>query len=483
MTSLKTTPNTEFNNGPHCFHPTVLREYDIRGIVGDTLNEADAYALGCAFGTKIRREGGQHVCVGYDGRESSPVFAEKLIAGLRSTGCNVENIGLGPTPMLYFAVKDRNADGGIMITGSHNPSEYNGFKMTLQHSSVFGEEILAIGDIASIGDFERGEGTLTTPDIQDEYVNRIFNDLKIDLLKDNPLNIVWDNGNGAAGEILRRLTAKLPGKHILLYDEIDGTFPNHHPDPTVDKNLIDLKRNVLENGYDLGIAFDGDGDRIGVIDEKGDILRCDALMTIYAKDVLKRHPGASIIGDVKCSQMMFDEIERLGGKPVMWNTGHSLVKAKMIEENAPLAGELSGHIFFKDGYYGFDDALYCAIRLMNSVAATTDPFSSLSSHLPKLFNTPEIRIEVDEAVKFDLVPQIAENLKSKIGPDFQINDIDGVRVTTPEGWWLLRPSNTQNVLVSRVEAKNIKALNQLKASVEQALSEIGYDFKFEESIK
>lgn len=472
MTSLKTTAD----NPHHNFHPTALREYDIRGIVGETLNEADAFALGCAFGTKIRRAGGQHVCVGYDGRESSPIFAEKLIAGLRSTGCNVENIGLGPTPMLYFAVKDRKADGGIMITGSHNPSEYNGFKITLQNSSVFGEEILALGDIAANGDFETGEGELTTPDIQDEYVTRLLRDLKID----RPLNIVWDNGNGAAGEILRRLTAQLPGKHILLYDEIDGQFPNHHPDPTVDKNLIDLKRNVLENGCDLGIAFDGDGDRIGVVDEKGDILRCDALMTIYAKDVLERHPGAAIIGDVKCSQMMFDEIERLGGKPVMWNTGHSLVKAKMIEENAPLAGELSGHIFFKDGYYGFDDALYCSIRLMNSVAATTEPFSSLSAHLPKLFNTPEVRVEVDEAVKFDLVPQIAENLKSKIGPDFQINDIDGVRVTTPEGWWLLRPSNTQNVLVSRVEAQSIDGLNQLKQSVEDALSEIGYDFKFED---
>jgi len=478
VTSLKTMPDQNMQ-GAHNFDPTVLREYDIRGIVGETLNEVDAFALGCAFGTKIRRDGGLknkgRVCVGYDGRTSSIPFSEQLIAGLLSTGCDVENVGLGPTPMLYFAVKDRKADGGIMITGSHNPSEYNGFKMTLQNAPIFGDAIAELGDIASNGDFETGAGELTTPDIQDEYVERLLSDLT----SDRPLNIVWDNGNGAAGEILRRLTKKLPGTHTLLYDEIDGAFPNHHPDPTVDKNLKYLKRNVLDLDADLGIAFDGDGDRIGVVDEKGDILRCDALMTIYAKDVLSRHPGAAIIGDVKCSQVMFDEIARLGGKPIMWNTGHSLVKAKMVEENAPLAGELSGHIFFKDGYYGFDDALYCSIRLINAVCETDEPFSSLSSHLPKLFNTPEVRVEVDEAVKFDLVPQIAINLKPKEGPDFQINDIDGVRVTTPEGWWLLRPSNTQNVLVSRVEAQSEDALKKLKAMVEDELSTIGYDFKFD----
>lgn len=461
---------------PHIFHPSILREYDIRGLVGDTLNNADAFAIGCVFGTRIIREGGKHVCVGYDGRESSPVFAQNLINGLISTGVNVENIGQGPSPMLYYAVKSRKADGGIMITGSHNPSEYNGFKMMLQNSSIYGDAVQELGKMAAAGDYEQGHGTETVIDIQDEYVARLLKDLK----PARPLNIVWDNGNGAAGEILRRLVAKLPGKHILLYDDIDGTFPNHHPDPTVDKNLVDLQKSVLENKYDLGIAFDGDGDRIGTVDEQGNILRCDALITIYAKDVLSRNPGAAIIGDVKCSQVMFDEIARLGGKPIMWNTGHSLVKAKMVAENAPLAGELSGHIFFKDGYYGFDDALYCSIRLMNAVAETDAPFSSLSAHLPKLFNTPEVRIEVDEETKFDLVPKIAENLKPKQNNDFQINDIDGVRVTTPHGWWLLRPSNTQNVLVSRVEADSLEQLNTLKAMVEEEVSKIGYTFKFEE---
>lgn len=458
----------------HKFNETVLREYDIRGIVGDTLNKDDALAIGCAFGTIIKRDNGSKVCVAYDGRETSPEFAENLIKGLLSTGVDVEDLGLGPTPMLYFAVKDRIADGGIMITGSHNPSEYNGFKMTLQKAPFFGESVQELGRIAAAGDFEQGEGTLTKPDIKNEYVERLLKDLTAS----RPLNIVWDNGNGAAGEILRRLVAKLPGKHILLYDEIDGNFPNHHPDPTVDHNLEDLQKAVLDNNFDLGIAFDGDGDRIGVVDEQGNILRCDALMTIYAKDVLSRNPGAAIIGDVKCSQVMFDEIKNMGGRPIMWNTGHSLVKSKMMEENSPLAGELSGHIFFKDGYYGFDDALYCSIRLMNAVAATDKPFSSLFAHLPKLFNTPEIRIEVDEEKKFELVPQIAENLKPQTNDNFQINDIDGVRVTTPQGWWLLRPSNTQNVLVSRVEADSEAALNELKQMVEAEVAKVGVNFKF-----
>jgi phosphomannomutase len=466
------------SQSPHTFNPTILREYDIRGLVGDTLTENDAHAIGCAFGTKIRRNNGDHVCVAYDGRESSPIFANKLIEGLRSTGVNVENLGLGPTPMLYFGVKSRKADGGIMITGSHNPSSYNGFKMTLQESSVFGEAVQELGRVAAAGDYEQGDGTLTEIDIQDEYVARLLQDLKPLQNGRTPLNIVWDNGNGAAGEILRRVASKLPGDHVLLYDEIDGTFPNHHPDPTVDENLVDLKRAVLERNYNLGIAFDGDGDRIGVVDEKGDVLRCDSLMTIYAKDVLSRNPGAAIIGDVKCSQVMFDEITRLGGNAIMWNTGHSLVKAKMVAEKAPLAGELSGHIFFKDGYYGYDDALYCAIRLMNAAAETNEPFSSLYAHLPKLFNTPEVRIEVEEEGKFDLVPKIAENLKMMANDNFEINDIDGVRVKTPEGWWLLRPSNTQNALVSRVEANSPAALETLKKMVEDQLLTIGYNFKF-----
>lgn len=462
------------NQKPHKFNPSILREYDIRGIVGDTLNKEDAFAIGCGFGTIIKRDGGSSVCVAYDGRESSPVFATNLINGLLSTGVNVEDVGLGPTPMLYFAVKHRGADGGIMITGSHNPAEYNGFKMTLQAKPFFGDAVQELGNICQAGDFEQGNGTLSQFDIQDIYVARLHQDLK----SLRPLNIVWDNGNGAAGEILRRLVAKLPGKHILLYDDIDGRFPNHHPDPTVDENLQDLIKAVKDNKFDLGIAFDGDGDRIGTVDELGNVIRCDALMTIYAKDVLSRNPGAAIIGDVKCSQVMFDEINRMGGRAIMWNTGHSLVKSKMMEENSPLAGELSGHIFFKDGYYGFDDALYCSVRLINCITASDKNFSELFSHLPQLFNTPEVRIEVSEDIKFGLVPQIAKNLKPQANDNFNINDIDGVRVTTPQGWWLLRPSNTQNVLVSRVEANSSEALADLKKMVEGEVAKVGINFKF-----
>ena len=332
----------------HQFSPTILREYDIRGIVGENLSEEDAYYLGRAFGTFVRRKGGSRVCIGYDGRDTSPTLSDALTKGLNESGIDVEHVGLGPTPMLYFAVKERGADAGIMITGSHNPSEYNGFKMTLQKEPVFGQTIQDIGTIAAAGDFETGAGSVTEIDIKDEYVTRLLKDLT----NDRPMKIAWDNGNGAAGEILRLLTAKLPGEHILLYDDIDGDFPNHHPDPTVDANLVDLQKAVAEHGCDLGIAFDGDGDRIGVVDEKGTVLRCDILMIIYAREVLETFPGAPIIGDIKCSQVMFDEIDRMGGEGVIWKTGHSLIKAKMAELHSPLAGELSGHIFFADKYYG-----------------------------------------------------------------------------------------------------------------------------------
>lgn len=454
----------------HKFDPSILREYDIRGLVGKTLNEADAYALGRALGTLIKRKVGSRACVGYDGRLSSPVFAGLLGDGLMDCGINVEHIGLGPTPMLYFAVKDRMADAGVMITGSHNPAEYNGFKIALQSGPFYGDMIQEIGRIAAAGDYETGQGVSNVIDLQDTYVTRLMKDYD----GGKPLKIVWDNGNGAAGEILRRLCAQLPGEHTLLYDDIDGNFPNHHPDPTVDKNLADLRRKVLEIGADLGIAFDGDGDRIGAVDEQANILRCDSLMTIYAKDVLDTHPGAPIIGDVKCSDVMFDEIARLGGKPVMWKTGHSLVKAKMAELKSPLAGELSGHIFFADKYYGYDDALYCAVRLLNALGDADGPLSSLTAHLPKLFNTPELRIEVDEAEKFAVVAKIAASLKAAATADSVINETDGVRVKTPEGWFLIRASNTQNVLVARVESVSEAGKKNLLDMITAEVAKTGY---------
>lgn len=462
---------------PHNLRPEILREYDIRGQIGKTLFPEDALAVGLAFGTYVRRMGGTTVCIGYDGRASSPGLAEQVIAGLMATGIAVELIGLGPTPMLYFTVKDHMADAGIMITGSHNPSDYNGFKMTLQKGPVYGEAVQELGRIAAAGDFESGEGSLRETDVQDAYVDRLLRDYT----GKRPLKVVWDNGNGAAGEITRRLTAKLPGEHFLLYDEIDGNFPNHHPDPTVDANLVDLIAKVRETGADLGVAFDGDADRIGAVDEKGNILRCDTLMCIYAREVLENNPKAVIVGDVKCSQVMYDEIERLGGKPLMWKTGHSLIKAKMAEMKSPLSGELSGHIFFGDKYYGFDDGPYCAIRLMNEVADADDGASSLTAHLPSIFNTPEIRFEVVESEKFDLVKMVAANLAKAADPDVKVNDIDGVRVTTPDGWWLLRASNTQNVLVTRAESQSAAGLENLKDMVGREVEKIGYAVNFEQT--
>lgn len=458
----------------HSFDPTILREYDIRGQIGKNLSETDAYYLGRAFGTFLRRRGGDRMCVGYDGRETSPLYAEKLCQGLNECGVDVELIGLGPSPMLYFAVKDHKADAGIMITGSHNPADYNGFKMMLLNEGIYGERVQEIGRIAASGDFENGSGATTEIDVKDAYVARLMQDFE----GGRDLKIAWDNGNGAAGEILQMLTAKLPGEHILLYEDIDGTFPNHHPDPTVDANLVDLQKAVADHDCDLGIAFDGDGDRIGVVDENGTVLRCDILMTIYAREVLRTHPGAPIIGDVKCSQVMFDEIDKMGGQGVIWKTGHSLVKAKMAELKAPLAGELSGHIFFADKYYGFDDALYCSIRLLNELCRHEGGLSSLTKDLPTLFNTPEVRFEVDEAEKFDLVPKIIESMNAQNLPDTEINTIDGLRVSTPDGWWLLRPSNTQDVLVARAESSTEEGLERLKTQALQEVKKIGYDLIF-----
>ena len=458
---------------PHIFDPVILREYDIRGQIGKNLSEKDAYALGRAFALYIAKEipDQDHytLCVGYDGRHSSPALAQSLTRGLIKSGINVKSIGLGPSPMLYFAVKDLRADAGIMITGSHNPPDYNGFKMTTFDHPVFGAEIQEIGKLATQDTPPvKPQGTEEKLDIKERYVDRLLQDLRCH----RPLKIAWDSGNGAAGDVLRLLTSQMPGEHILLYDTIDGNFPNHHPDPTVDENLRDLQKVVQEQKCDLGIGFDGDADRIGVVDEHGDVIRCDTLMILYAKDILKRHPGAPIIGDVKCSSVMYDEIAKMGGKPIMWKTGHSVIKDKMREMNAPLAGELSGHIFFGDGYYGFDDALYCGIRLINALENVDGGLPSLTASLPKLYNTPEIRLPVNEQEKFDLIPRIIENLKNL--SDLQMNTLDGIRATTEDGWWLARPSNTQDVLVIRAESKTRQGLESLLKMVGEQIKKLGY---------
>ena len=452
------------------FSASILREYDIRGIVDKTLSNTDLYAIGRAFGTLVVRAGGSKVGICYDGRHSSPRFVEELTKGLNDCGVDVENYGVGPTPMVYFAQYHRNLDGVLAVTGSHNPPEYNGIKMALRSGPVYGEIIQEMGRMAAKGDVVSGTGTVEQVDIYDAYIDRLAGDYNSYGKPD--LKIAWDAGNGAAGAVLKRLTDKIPGTHILLFEEVDGNFPNHHPDPSVEKNLVDLKRAVAEHGCDLGIALDGDGDRIGAVDKNGDIIWPDQLLALYAKDVLTRHPGAPIILDVKCSQISVDLIESWGGKPLLYKVGHSLAKVKMKEINAPLAGELSGHIFFKDNFYGHDDALYCAVRLLN-VVQEFGALHELKKMFPPVINTPEIRFDVPEENKFQYITNARDHISKNAGDDVSVNDIDGIRVTTPEGWWLLRASNTQNALTARVEAKSETALQKLLGMMTQTLDAIG----------
>ncbi|MEZ5757279.1 MAG: phosphomannomutase/phosphoglucomutase [Emcibacteraceae bacterium] len=450
----------------HQFNNTILREYDIRGVVGDTLKESDAEALGRAFGTLIIRNGGQKICLGYDGRLSSPSMEKAILKGLLSTGLDVIKIGLGPSPMLYFSVYELDADGGIMITGSHNPPDYNGFKMMIGKGGCYGETIKQLGRLSAEGDLEEGQGTAKEVDIFDRYINRMLKDVDMDAMKRANLTIGWDAGNGAAGNVIAALTKKIPGKHILLNEKVDGTFPAHHPDPTVAENLVQLQEAIAAEKMDAGLAFDGDGDRIGALDQDGEIVWGDQMLAILAEDVLLDLPGSKIIADVKCSQVLFDQIKSLGGVPVMWKTGHSLIKSKMVELNAPLAGEMSGHIFFKHKYYGFDDAVYVGLRLLNKIVNTKGGLGALRRKLPAVVNTPELRIECEEGRPFAVVAEILERLKKT---DANVNDLDGARVLTDDGWWLIRASNTQSVIVARCEAKDSEALARVFAALSEQL--------------
>ncbi|MEP3244764.1 MAG: phosphomannomutase/phosphoglucomutase [Sneathiella sp.] len=456
----------------HIFHPTILREYDIRGIVGDTLFEADAAAIGRAFGSFMKGNGDTIVSVGYDGRASSPDLEKALVTGLRAAGVDVIRIGMGPTPMLYYSTYELATRNGIMITGSHNPPDHNGFKMIMNGKPFFGADIQKLGKLCAEGSWSSGAGSIQDHPLMDKYVARLLEDYRAP----SDLSVVWDCGNGVTGEALRKVVSQLPGRHVLLYDEIDSTFPNHHPDPTVEKNLQDLIRTVNGINADVGIAFDGDGDRIGVVDSRGNIIWGDQLLAILAREVLEEHPGASFIADVKASKALFDEIANLGGNPVMWKTGHSLIKTKMAELSAPLAGEMSGHIFYNDHFYGFDDALYVGLRLLNMLGKTSDSLDALYDALPKMVNTPEMRFACPDEEKFAAVERIKTNLNSK-GADF--SDIDGVRVASHGGWWLLRASNTQAVLVARCEAADEQTLKQVKQELLDELA--AADIEFSES--
>jgi len=451
----------------HKFNPTILREYDIRGIVGDTLNESDAYALGRTFAAKARDEEARRIAVGRDGRTHSGMLEAALIRGLTESGIDVVQVGMGPSPMLYFATHYLDVDGGIQVTGSHNPANYNGFKLLLKGRSVFGKEIQAIGERAARGDWSEGNGAVEEVDIREAYVNRL-----LDGFSGKPFRIGWDAGNGAAGPILDMLVERLPGHQHVIYSEVDGRFPNHHPDPTVEANLADLKDLVTREQLDFGIAFDGDGDRIGAVDGEGRVIWGDQLLMILAEPVLKEQPGATIIADVKASQLLFDRVGELGGTPLMWKTGHSLIKSKMKETGSPLAGEMSGHIFFKHRWYGFDDALYAAVRLIEAVSESGKSLTELKSAMPTAVATPELRFQVDEPRKFAIIDEVRDRLAAD---GAKVDATDGVRVSTTDGWWLLRASNTQDVLVARAESADQAGLDRLVGQIDDQLARSGVE--------
>ena len=459
---------------PHQFDPTVLREYDIRGIIGETLGADDARAIGRTFGSMLREAGGRKVAVGYDGRVSSPMLEHALVEGLTASGVDVVRVGMGPTPMLYFAAaSEEDVDGGIQITGSHNPANYNGFKMVFQGRPFFGSDIQELGRRAAAGEWLDGVGETEAKDVMPAYIDKLLSGLDgIDRAALQGMKVGWDAGNGAAGPALELLCARLPGEHRLLYTNVDGNFPNHHPDPTVEANLEDLRALVAAERLDFGIAFDGDGDRIGAIDGEGRVIWGDQLLIIYAQDLLQRMPGATIIADVKASRALFDSVAQAGGKPLMWKTGHSLIKSKMKETGSPLAGEMSGHVFFADTYYGYDDALYAGVRLIAAAARLGRSVTQLRGEMPQMLNTPELRFQVDESRKFAAIDEVKARLADSPA---EVNGTDGVRVNTADGWWLLRASNTQDVLVARAESDTQAGLDRLMAQIDEQLALSGLE--------
>jgi phosphomannomutase/phosphoglucomutase len=441
----------------------IFREYDIRGIADTELLDPGIRTLGQAIGTYLIRRNSRNVNLARDCRLSSDRLHDALLAGLMAAGCDVTDLGIVPTPLLYYSVFHLKADGGVMITGSHNPSDYNGFKVMHGKSTIHGEEIQKIRELVESGDFESGEGALQTFDIATPYVEEISSQFKLP----RRIKVISDAGNGTAGPVIRRILEKLNCESTELFFEMDGRFPNHHPDPTQPENLQQLVAAVIAKQADVGLAFDGDSDRIGAIDEKGAILYGDQLMIIYAREILSRKPGATVIGEVKSSQNMYDDIRRHGGLAVMWKTGHSLIKARMQETNAELAGEMSGHMFFADRYYGFDDALYAACRLLEIVSNSGAPLSSQLSDLPPTFATPEIRVDCPDERKFAIVSAVLAKFKA----DYDVIAIDGARVNFGKGWGLVRASNTQPVLVLRFEAQSPELLREYRKLVEDAVAE------------
>ena len=449
----------------HKFHSSILRAYDIRGIIGETLSTNDSYNLGYKFSCYTRNgKYASRVIVGYDGRLSSKLLHNRLIQGLIDAGSIVTSIGLCPSPVLYYANKVMNADGAIMITGSHNPANYNGFKMLVRGNSLYGKFIHQLVNTEKEG--LKQKGVLYKYNIEESYLIEITKEIK-NIRTD--IKVVWDPGNGAAGNILKKLVKLLPGKHYLLNTAIDGTFPSHHPDPTEEKNLEQLKLAMNRFSADIGIAFDGDGDRIGIINKDNNFISGDKLLFIFASEVIKKNPGATIISDVKASNKVFDQISKIGGKPLMWKTGHSYIKEKMKTTKALLAGEMSGHVFFADNYFGFDDALYASIRLL-LILENKKILNNMLKPFSNLVSTNEIKIFCKDEIKFRVIKKSIELIKKKHP---KVNTIDGIRVNTDKGWWLLRASNTQPALIARCEADSNDNLTKLKEEVKDLLKKCG----------
>ena len=450
-------------------NPEIFREYDIRGLVDKDLTQDSTERIGKGIGTYIRRNGGITLTVGYDMRISSIPFRDSLIRGLISTGCNVIDIGMVPTPVAYFSLYHLKPDGGVMITGSHNPSDFNGFKISNGLHSLYGKTILELRGLIDNNDFELGSGKLSHENILEDYIQEILDRVKIS----RAVKVVVDGGNGCFGIIGPKLLTQLGANITELYCEPDGTFPNHHPDPTVEKNMLSLSNKVKEEGAELGIGFDGDADRIGIVDEKGNILWGDQLLMIFARDILKSNPGATVVGEVKCSQNLFKDIEMHGGTAVMSAAGHSLIKKKMQETNALLAGEMSGHICFSDTYFGFDDAIYAACRVLQIVATSKVKVSEMLADVPKVAATPEIRVDCPDSQKFKIVGELTDKFRK----EYEVIDVDGVRIKFDNGWALIRASNTQPVIVFRFEANNADQLDKITSLVRKAMG------KYEPTVK
>ncbi len=445
--------------------PTIFREYDIRGLVDQDLTEEAVHLVGRALGTRIREAGGRTAAVGRDARLSGPRFAAAMISALRAAGVDVKDLGVVPTPLTYFAAHTAGVDGICMITGSHNPPEYNGLKVGLGSATFHGEEIQALRRLAESGAFATGSGKVEAYDVVTPYRAHVKDNLR---LGERRLKVVVDAGNGTGGVVAVPLFESLGVEVVPLFVEMDGRFPNHHPDPTVEKNLEHLKAKVLETGADVGIAYDGDADRVGAVDEKGNVLWGDQLMILFSRALLSEAPGATIVGEVKCSFTLYDDIAKRGGRPIMWKAGHSLIKAKMKEEKAVLAGEMSGHIFFGNRWFGFDDGIYSSGRLLELLSRTPAPLSTLLADVPRTASTPELRVDCPEDKKFEVVRRAQEFFRTR----YEAVTVDGVRVVFPDGWGLVRASNTQPLLVLRFEAKTPDRLREIERLVRGKVDEI-----------